>query len=431
MAKNTEELRNVCVSDGTMRTEDLFPKMYWVLKEYAPEKAKEFAEFAEDDSWMGERGSHVMGKLFYALDEIAPEGCYFGSQEGDGACYGFWEVEEESCKRRGRMLRESKADKVYYIKQPYRNKNLYFKGTLSELIDKFGYTLMKGHRENSRINTNPTTFKGLISNINKAVDATEGGYDRNYVYPATAEEVSANESVRRPRGRMLKESYFDCYEYTLEKAKETIKNFDSDAHGFDAIGEPVVFENSIRQSYISDLISLVYSGNATDEELKQFNSYKEDWKKEYRKYAEEHGLDPEDTSSDVAEEHFDSWMSDVQVEREIVFNWGHDHEEDRDDVVDVVGFYIEGLAFNVWLELRDEEKECSKEQIDRFFRIFSNKLANLDRNSGGSPLTDINDLAESRRPSRRGRMIREGRGCSRRRMMKVGRGPKPQGRGRR
>ncbi len=205
------------------------------------------------------------------------------------------------------------------------------------------------------------------------------------------------------RGRMLKESYFDCYEYTLEKAKETIKNFDSDAHGFDAIGEPVVFENSIRQSYISDLISLVYSGNATDEELKQFNFYKEDWKKEYRKYAEEHGLDPEDTSSDVAEEHFDSWMSDVQVEREIVFNWGYDHEEDGD----VVGFYIEGEAFNVWLELRDEEKECSKEQIDRFFRIFSNKLANLDRNSGGSPLIDINDLEESRRQICRGRMLKE------------------------
>lgn len=308
MAKNTEELRNVCVSDGTMRTEDLFPKMYWILKEYAPEKAKEFAEFAEDDSWMGERaeGARVMGELFYALDEIAPEGCYFGSQEGDGACYGFWEMEEESYKR---------------------------------------------------------------------------------------------------RGRMLKESYFDCYEYTLEKAKETIKNFDSDAHGFDAIGEPVVFEDGIRQSYISDLISLVYSGNATDEELEQFNSYKEDWKEEYRKYAEEHGLDPEDTSSDVAEEHFDSWMSDVQVECEIVFHWGHDHEEDGD----VVGFYIEGEAFNVWLELRDEEKECSKEQIDRFFRIFSNKLANLDRNSGGSPLIDINDLAESHRPSRRGRMLRESR----------------------
>lgn len=109
MAKNTEELRNVCVSDGTMRTEDLFPKMYWVLKEYAPEKAKEFAEFANDTSWMGgsEEGA-VMDSLFDALNEIAPEGCYFGSQEGDGSCYGFWEIEEESCKRRGRMLRESR-----------------------------------------------------------------------------------------------------------------------------------------------------------------------------------------------------------------------------------------------------------------------------------------------------------------------------------
>lgn len=109
MAKNTEELRNVCVSDGTMRTEDLFPKMYWVLKEYAPEKAKVFEKEAADDSWMGgEEDGLIMDELFNALNEIAPEGCIFGSQEGDGACFGFWEVEEESCKRRGGMLRENR-----------------------------------------------------------------------------------------------------------------------------------------------------------------------------------------------------------------------------------------------------------------------------------------------------------------------------------
>lgn len=29
------------------------------------------------------------------LDEIAPEGAHFGTQEGDGACYGFWKNEAE------------------------------------------------------------------------------------------------------------------------------------------------------------------------------------------------------------------------------------------------------------------------------------------------------------------------------------------------
>jgi len=29
------------------------------------------------------------------LEEIAPDGMVFGTQEGDGACYGWWKVEEE------------------------------------------------------------------------------------------------------------------------------------------------------------------------------------------------------------------------------------------------------------------------------------------------------------------------------------------------
>jgi hypothetical protein len=31
--------------------------------------------------------------LSEALDEIAPDGCAYGTLEGDGACFGFWEVE--------------------------------------------------------------------------------------------------------------------------------------------------------------------------------------------------------------------------------------------------------------------------------------------------------------------------------------------------
>jgi len=29
------------------------------------------------------------------LNEIAPQGCYFGNPAGDGACWGFWKMEEK------------------------------------------------------------------------------------------------------------------------------------------------------------------------------------------------------------------------------------------------------------------------------------------------------------------------------------------------
>lgn len=34
-------------------------------------------------------------RLWDALDDAAPDGYWFGTAEGDGACFGFWTVEEE------------------------------------------------------------------------------------------------------------------------------------------------------------------------------------------------------------------------------------------------------------------------------------------------------------------------------------------------
>ena len=46
-------------------------------------------ELADHISWL------INEDCFNYLNDIAPKKFYFGSQEGDGACFGFWKIEEE------------------------------------------------------------------------------------------------------------------------------------------------------------------------------------------------------------------------------------------------------------------------------------------------------------------------------------------------
>ena len=46
------------------------------------------ADIAPEDQ---EYASELVNDLMDALNEYAPDGCYFGSIEGDGSDFGFWE----------------------------------------------------------------------------------------------------------------------------------------------------------------------------------------------------------------------------------------------------------------------------------------------------------------------------------------------------
>jgi hypothetical protein len=98
------------ISHGTMRECDLIPTFMSTLHDFSPSRAAAitdeygaaFIERCSTEDGLDysltnemERQSWLLESLFDALDDIAPEGYYFGAIEGDGSDYGFWPAENE------------------------------------------------------------------------------------------------------------------------------------------------------------------------------------------------------------------------------------------------------------------------------------------------------------------------------------------------
>ena len=117
----SDKFKNVSLSHATMREEDLIPAFCSFLRENNPKALdaiqSDYPElpwegdnlvFEESYLWndsaypcwnlsgkIGESVSFLLNEtLFDGLNNIAPEGCYFGSHPGDGSDFGFWECEE-------------------------------------------------------------------------------------------------------------------------------------------------------------------------------------------------------------------------------------------------------------------------------------------------------------------------------------------------
>jgi hypothetical protein len=91
-------------SCDTLRPEDLLPKFWSVAEVLAlaankpevlsPATLASLAKLVGEDSreadWDDSEACQTLEELTEALQELAPVGFYFGSQDGDGACFGFW-----------------------------------------------------------------------------------------------------------------------------------------------------------------------------------------------------------------------------------------------------------------------------------------------------------------------------------------------------
>lgn len=79
-------------SSDSCRLEDIVEGVRNLLPE---ELIDEFDLYDEDEPDDTETMAGIFEEICDHLNEIAPEGAHFGTQEGDGACYGFWKNEPE------------------------------------------------------------------------------------------------------------------------------------------------------------------------------------------------------------------------------------------------------------------------------------------------------------------------------------------------
>lgn len=117
------EMKGISISHATMRTQDLvlsfmnflqenndsaFNYMCTVLQTQIFDEELNITwggikERLEDSSYEDITSDTVREllteflheRLFMCLNQLAPEGCYFGSHVGDGSDYGFWEIDIE------------------------------------------------------------------------------------------------------------------------------------------------------------------------------------------------------------------------------------------------------------------------------------------------------------------------------------------------
>lgn len=84
------------ISSGTLRMQDLIPRFAQYIEDVKGRPQDGLLLPADDDHpwWDSDEAFFIYEELIEELEELAPPGTYFGSHEGDGALFGFWEYDE-------------------------------------------------------------------------------------------------------------------------------------------------------------------------------------------------------------------------------------------------------------------------------------------------------------------------------------------------
>jgi hypothetical protein len=94
-----DRFRNAETSHASLLPEDIFYGAFKTFSELvAPKDICAKLEEIYDDwnqHYEDDVADFIFHDFFDFMNEVAPEGCYFGPLEGDDSWFGFWEFQEE------------------------------------------------------------------------------------------------------------------------------------------------------------------------------------------------------------------------------------------------------------------------------------------------------------------------------------------------
>lgn len=106
LSPNGNPVRMGTISHGTLRHQDLLRTfadeldyLGWSNRHALCIEARESADKLDAETVSAadtDEAANVLEGLMEALDRACPPGVYFGTLEGDGSDFGFWQIEDES-----------------------------------------------------------------------------------------------------------------------------------------------------------------------------------------------------------------------------------------------------------------------------------------------------------------------------------------------
>lgn len=86
------------ISEATLKTEDLIDTFAYTLKQIMTTRNKAHRKLVKEaeaiEDFESDDAHYVLEELFDALENYSLPYFYFGANEGDGACFGYWLSED-------------------------------------------------------------------------------------------------------------------------------------------------------------------------------------------------------------------------------------------------------------------------------------------------------------------------------------------------